>query len=133
MSYFLLRFRQKVLDGTLQPEKMAGQPLCMAQYRRMFSVCRVPGEHTDELVEWEPRDYRHIIVLLENKFYAFDVLDKYGNIMSPDQLTMCVPAQARAASPHAVPRGATGHTPARPSGPQPIPAGAARRRDSLRV
>ena len=72
------------------PEKMAGQPLCMGQYRRMFSVARIPGEYEDELVEWDPREYRHIVCLIENKFYAFDVVDEYGNILDCDALAMYV-------------------------------------------
>ena len=90
MTYFLLKFRSSVLDGTLEPETMAGQPLCMAQYRRMFSVIREPGEHEDELVEWDPHAYKHVVVLVNNRFFAFDVLDSSDAIMGLDDLTTYV-------------------------------------------
>jgi len=69
---------------------MSGQPLCMAQYRRMFSVIREPGEYEDELVEWDPSAYKHVVVLVNNRFFAFDVVDENGNILGLEALTTCV-------------------------------------------
>ncbi len=61
-------------------EMLAGQPLCMHQYTRMFNSCRVPGETADEVVVTaEP--IRHIVVLHNSAVYAFDVLDAAGNIL----------------------------------------------------
>ncbi len=98
ITYFLLRFRKSLLDGTLEPETMAGQPLCMGQYRRMFSVLREPGEHEDELVEWDPKAYKHIVVLVNNRFFQFDVVDDAGNILGLDDLTLYVLARSSLAS-----------------------------------
>jgi hypothetical protein len=74
----------------MPPEMLAGQPLCMHQYVRMFNSCRVPGETVDEVVVTsEP--IRHIVVLHNSALYAFDVLDSAGNMLPFANIVAYVP------------------------------------------
>lgn len=75
----VLRFRAELLAETLPPETLAGQPLCMAQFERMYNSCRVPGEECDS-IETFPHDRRHIAVLRNNVILSVEVLDDAGRI-----------------------------------------------------
>lgn len=75
----VLRFRAELVRETLPVETLAGQPLCMAQYERMYNSCRVPGEECDSIVTYSG-DKRHIIVLRNNYILAVEVLDEAGAI-----------------------------------------------------
>ncbi len=66
---------------------MSKQKLCMFQYSRAFNSCRVPGVEIDEIVTY-PHTMRHIVVLLNNVIYTFDVLDEAGNIKSHADLLL---------------------------------------------
>lgn len=75
----VLRFREALVSETLAPELLAGQPLCMAQYKRMFNSCRVPGTECDS-IETYGADQRHIAVLRNNCILSVEVLDEGGRI-----------------------------------------------------
>ena len=75
----ILRFRAELVSETLPAETLAGQPLCMAQYERMYNSCRVPGEECDSIVTYSS-DKRHIVVLRNNYILAVEVLDEAGAI-----------------------------------------------------
>lgn len=45
----------------------------MWQYSRMYSVTRVPLHHCDTLVQANPKDIRHIIVLVRDQVYTLNV------------------------------------------------------------
>ena len=75
----VLRFRQELVAETLSPEIMAGQPLCMAQFERMYNSCRVPGEECDS-IETYSNDKRHIVVLRNNFILSVEVIDADGTI-----------------------------------------------------
>jgi hypothetical protein len=80
-TQYILRFRQALLDETMEPETLAGNPLCMNQYSRMFNTCRVPHEGMDELYRFEHSRSKHVVVLRNNAIYALDVLDRDGAIL----------------------------------------------------
>lgn len=54
----------------LEVEMLAGKPLCMSQYYRIFSACRVPADKRDKLVvnpPNKPNAPRHIIIMHNNQ------------------------------------------------------------------
>lgn len=48
--------------------------MCMNQYKKMFSTCRVPGLIQDTLLTNFESNATHIIVLLKNQVYKVNVL-----------------------------------------------------------
>lgn len=48
-------------------------PLCMEQYKRMFSTTRIPGRETDVLKHWDSSYSRHFVVLYHGHYYKMDV------------------------------------------------------------
>jgi len=85
MTKHVLKFRHLVVTETLEPEKLAGRPLCMDQFSRMFNSCRVPGEECD-VIETYPHDARHIVVMRNNALFAVDVLAADGSTLPDSDL-----------------------------------------------
>lgn len=63
---------------------MNAYPLDMSQYFRLFNSTRIPKLNKDELVSDEKA--RHLLVLRNGNFYAFDVLDKEGSIVNASEI-----------------------------------------------
>lgn len=75
---------------TLPAEMVRGkQPLCMWQYSRFISVTRVPLPYCDALVQGNPCDVLHIVVLACDKIYKlqiFELVDGKKQRLSIDKL-----------------------------------------------
>lgn len=59
-----------VLSESLEVEVLAGKQLCMIQYYKIFSTCRVPALKRDKLVCYppnKPNAPRHIVVMHNNQ------------------------------------------------------------------
>jgi hypothetical protein len=56
----------------LEPEKVKGQPLCMASYKYLFNATRVPTAPADIPLAYE-RDLNHIVVLRNNRYFKVEV------------------------------------------------------------
>ncbi len=82
----LLKFKALLDSERLPPDQIRGTPLCMMQFRRLFSTTRVPRRGRDYLrspVSEEkptPGRAKHIIVLHNGHIFALDVLSKLGKI-----------------------------------------------------
>ena len=85
--HFMLVFKDMVENETLKPLLIRGLvPLCMEQYRRMFSTTRVPGRECDQLKH--KRRSAHIVVMRRGHFYKLRVYHGKGSSMRP-----CTPAE----------------------------------------
>lgn len=82
-----LEFKRLLDTETLKPEAMFGTvPLCMHQYARFFSSCRIPGVQKDIRMNFCSEEAKHIIVIRKNQFYWFDVYYEDGSILSATDL-----------------------------------------------
>ncbi|CAH1790020.1 unnamed protein product [Owenia fusiformis] len=61
-------------------------PLCMAQYERMFSTVRIPGEDIDELVHFSTAQSKHIAVQRKGVIYKVNMFDKKGQPLQPSTM-----------------------------------------------
>ncbi|GFO16152.1 carnitine o-palmitoyltransferase 1, liver isoform [Plakobranchus ocellatus] len=85
--YQMLLVRDQVLTEEFEPLSIRKMiPVCMAQYRRLFSTTRVPGEEIDTLVNYSSSESQHIVVNRRGLLYKVDVTDKFGNLVSPCDL-----------------------------------------------
>ncbi|XP_078477849.1 carnitine O-acetyltransferase-like [Lampetra planeri] len=87
----VLKFKALVDGETLQGNLHRGRPLCMDQYRRIFSSCRVPGPRHDTVVNYALQrgggnNPRHITVAHNYQFFQLDVYDSHGAVLSTEQL-----------------------------------------------
>ncbi|XP_035671417.1 choline O-acetyltransferase-like [Branchiostoma floridae] len=67
--------------------QLAGQPLCMEQYYRLFSSYRVPGLTRDMLVSPDSSvmpEPEHIIVVCKNQFFVLDVIINFKRLSEAD-------------------------------------------------
>ncbi|XP_053393078.1 choline O-acetyltransferase-like [Mercenaria mercenaria] len=79
----------KVLPVDRCRHKIKGQPLCMAQYYRLFTSYRVPGKTKDCLVTNSSRDgdTDHIIVACKNQFFVLDLVLNFQRLSEDDVFT----------------------------------------------
>ncbi|XP_010862457.2 carnitine O-palmitoyltransferase 2, mitochondrial [Esox lucius] len=59
-------------------------PLDMSQYFRLFNATRIPKQGKDEL--FTDAKGRHLLVMRQGHMYVFDVVDRNGNLVKPDEI-----------------------------------------------
>ncbi|KAJ0004761.1 hypothetical protein NQD34_010975 [Periophthalmus magnuspinnatus] len=70
--------------------QLAGHPMCMEQYYRLFTSYRLPGPQRDTLVAQESSvmpEPEHIIVACKNQFFVLDVVINFRRLNERDLLT----------------------------------------------
>lgn len=70
----LLYHIQLLKEKVPASEGRGGAPQCMEQYKRMFSLNRVPGIEEDHLEKYQEQDSKHVIVIAGRRLYAVPVL-----------------------------------------------------------
>nr|ODN85714.1 carnitine O-acetyltransferase [Cryptococcus depauperatus CBS 7841] len=66
-----VEFKKLVDSELLEPEKIKGQPLCMASYKYLFNSTRQPTKPADVAKSHGP-DNHHIVVLCNNRYFKVD-------------------------------------------------------------
>ncbi|XP_048251117.1 carnitine O-palmitoyltransferase 1, liver isoform-like isoform X2 [Haliotis rufescens] len=61
-------------------------PVCMAQYERVFSTTRIPGEDMDIIQHKDPSESKHIVVLRKGVFYKVNVYSPRNRPVPPQVL-----------------------------------------------
>uniref|UniRef100_A0A674ESJ4 Choline O-acetyltransferase n=1 Tax=Salmo trutta TaxID=8032 RepID=A0A674ESJ4_SALTR len=99
-----LRFAAHLITGVLEYKEridtrelpvdfsrgqLAGTPLCMKQYYRLFNTYRLPGLKRDTLIihETGSTEQEHIIVACKNQFFVLDLVVKEKKLKEMDILT----------------------------------------------
>ncbi|XP_062256432.1 choline O-acetyltransferase [Platichthys flesus] len=100
-----LRFAAHLLSGVLEYKtlldaralpvdyargQLAGTPMCMEQYYRLFTSYRLPGPERDTLVAQEScvmPEPEHVIVVYKKQFYVLDVVLNFRRLNERDLLT----------------------------------------------
>ncbi|CAB1431038.1 unnamed protein product [Pleuronectes platessa] len=70
--------------------QLAGTPMCMEQYYRLFTSYRLPGPERDTLVAQEScvmPEPEHVIVAFKKQFYVLDVVINFRRLNERDLLT----------------------------------------------
>ncbi|CAH1785909.1 unnamed protein product, partial [Owenia fusiformis] len=76
-------YKIQIDEKSLPVEMMGKDPLCMVQYYKVLSSCRIPGVKHDSIVCYppdEPDPPKHIIVAHNNYFFKMDL---YGHDWKP--------------------------------------------------
>nr|XP_034320165.1 carnitine O-palmitoyltransferase 1, liver isoform-like isoform X2 [Crassostrea gigas] len=82
--YNLLKFKQLRDRETLKPLLIRNTiPVCMAQYEKMFSTTRIPGEECDTLLTHNSTVSKHIAVFRKGVLYRCEMYDKNGRLLTP--------------------------------------------------
>ncbi|BFZ23755.1 hypothetical protein BsWGS_26793 [Bradybaena similaris] len=85
--YQLLLVREQLLGESFQPVRIRNLiPTCMAQYRRIFSTTRIPGEEMDKLVHYSPTQSKHVVVSRRGMMYSMEITDTRGHLLAPSWL-----------------------------------------------
>ncbi|NP_001124191.1 choline O-acetyltransferase isoform X1 [Danio rerio] len=101
----VLRFAANLISGVLEYKalidgralpvehargQLAGTPLCMDQYNKVFTSYRLPGTKTDTLVAQKSTvmpEPEHIIVACKNQFFVLDVMVNFRRLNEKDLYT----------------------------------------------
>ncbi len=84
-----MSYREKLESEELEPTMLAGGlvPLCMEQFRRLFSTTRLPGRECDSIKHWSSTEApMHVAVLCNGSLYKLDVVRKNGVRVLPHEL-----------------------------------------------
>ncbi|XP_069491123.1 carnitine O-acetyltransferase-like isoform X2 [Ambystoma mexicanum] len=86
----MLDFKAKVDRHTLLAEYMRGRPLCLDQYNKIFSSCRVPGPKHDSvlLCSRSRKPPMHVTVVRNYQFFQLDVYNSDGTPLTVDQIQL---------------------------------------------
>ncbi|MCL1060102.1 choline/carnitine O-acyltransferase [Shewanella gelidimarina] len=68
----------------LSVDRQKNLPLCMNQYRHLFSSTRIPHQGTDEFKTSSSR--KHLVIMHHQRIYKLDIIDDNGNILSPSAI-----------------------------------------------
>ncbi|TFK23388.1 carnitine acetyl transferase [Coprinopsis marcescibilis] len=82
----MLPFRELVESGRLEPEKVRGNPLCMASYKWLFHSSRYPVKPSDVARKFDAKENNHIVVLRKNRFFVVPLVNKKGEEVSYAEL-----------------------------------------------
>jgi carnitine O-acetyltransferase len=87
-----LSFKQSVDEGRLPVEQWRGRPLCMTQYKYLFSTTRIPGLIQDTVrapytpMQPGPSPARHILVFHKGHIVRMDVIGLDGTPYSLENI-----------------------------------------------
>lgn len=73
-----LAFWRKILEESFPPDMERGEPLCMAQFRRVFGTTRVPCASRDVLrftADGNGKTAEHVVVLRRGRLFRVDLPD----------------------------------------------------------
>lgn len=76
----ILKFKSLIDKEELEVDSQDGKPICMDQYRKMFSATRIPKRERDELKITLNKKY--IVVLYKGNIFTVDVLEDSGETRS---------------------------------------------------
>eukprot|EP00163_Fabomonas_tropica_P007348 TRINITY_DN1707_c0_g1_i2.p1 TRINITY_DN1707_c0_g1~~TRINITY_DN1707_c0_g1_i2.p1 ORF type:complete len:673 (+),score=225.54 TRINITY_DN1707_c0_g1_i2:140-2158(+) len=80
----IMNFWQMLNNGELDPIRISGAvPLCMDQYKRLFSTSRVPGVEKDSIVRFPDESSRHVVVIRKGQFYRLNLWKANGERLEP--------------------------------------------------
>ena len=83
-----LRFKAQIRQGGLEPDTIRGIPLCMHQYQRLFSSCRVPGAGCDTyrspVSASNPTSFQetHVAVFCNSRIFTLTAYSPDGRLRS---------------------------------------------------
>ncbi|KNC54745.1 carnitine palmitoyltransferase I [Thecamonas trahens ATCC 50062] len=87
-----LEFKRLIDHEEVEPIMAGVTPMCMNQYKQLFSTTRIPGREEDKLVTFE--DSRHIVISACGNYYSLPVYSHSGRVLSvgeiEDQLLLIV-------------------------------------------
>ena len=87
--YNFMLYREKLEREEMEPTMLPGGvvPLCMEQFRRLFSTTRLPGRECDTIKHWSASTApMHVAVLCNGSLYKLDVVRSGGTLVLPHEL-----------------------------------------------
>ena len=87
-----LKFKSLIDKEELEVDQERGQPVCMMQFKRLFSATRIPKREIDQLRSPNSTDNptsgseKHIVVFCKGQIFAMDVLTESGELRSSKEI-----------------------------------------------
>ncbi|MDH3602792.1 MAG: choline/carnitine O-acyltransferase [Candidatus Tectomicrobia bacterium] len=109
-----LDFKSLLDREALSVDQSQGQPLCMMQFKRLFSAARIPQRGIDVIrspvSDFHPTSpfEQHIVVLHHGHIFSMTVVDGQGKVRTPAELEQDLHAIVAASREHAGPEESVG-------------------------
>ncbi|KAL4222593.1 hypothetical protein ACF0H5_018634 [Mactra antiquata] len=90
--FYYSKFWMYIQLEQIRPDRDSkGQYLCMDQFRRLFSACRIPAPKRDLLTEYfkpesEGESPNHVVVFCKGRIFMMKVVDDNGELLTPPNL-----------------------------------------------
>ncbi|GAB1603436.1 peroxisomal carnitine O-octanoyltransferase-like [Argonauta hians] len=90
--YYTLFFWELLKREMVRPQvNKEGEKLCMDQYRKIFSTCRIPGIQKDHLMSYFKTDVEgetpnHIVVLCRGRIFTMPITYSKDDLLTPPEL-----------------------------------------------
>jgi len=82
-----LKYVEKIVEETLEPDEFKSFPLDMLQYKRLVASNRIPRKNRDEfVVHPDPKEVKHIVVTRGRAFYKVAVIGEDGEHLSIEKI-----------------------------------------------
>ena len=72
----ILKFIKSIENGSLEPDLIKNNPLCMESFKWMFNNCRVPGSKSDTNLKFDGISNRFMIVISNGYIYKLKTHDE---------------------------------------------------------
>jgi len=82
----MMRFREMVESGDLEPEKVRHAPIAMSSYKWLFNSTRYPTKPSDTAEKFDPKANNHVVFVRKNKLFEVDLVDAEGKELSGKEL-----------------------------------------------
>ncbi|XP_076461883.1 peroxisomal carnitine O-octanoyltransferase-like [Babylonia areolata] len=88
MLYFMVEFWQLIRKEKIRPHMDGkGRPMCMNQFRKLFSTCNIPGLQQDHLVHYFKTESEgpapsHVVVFCKGHAFRLECVDEAGNTLT---------------------------------------------------
>jgi hypothetical protein len=84
LVFYSLKWIQGERRGLIKPDFQGSNAQCMQEYASLFSLTRIPQPGRDRHAKFD--DSRHIVVIRGQQFFALEVFDEAGGIISEGAL-----------------------------------------------
>lgn len=87
----LLEFKQLIAAGRLSIDEEQGKPMCMLQYKFLFSTTRIPCKtgdylYSESLEENKNESARHIVISYRDRFFELEVISASGKLAATEEI-----------------------------------------------
>ncbi|KAM0682745.1 Carnitine O-acetyltransferase mitochondrial [Mitosporidium daphniae] len=76
-----IKMKEKIMCGSLEPDRLGSAQLCSHMYKYVFNACRIPRKPYDTTLVFDLKKNSHLVVLYKNAYYKIEGYNRSGTLM----------------------------------------------------